>query len=461
MRRTLGLVLALWLGQTGLAAAAFEDDFTAALYAGKTAEAAALAEAAIAADQSNAAANAALGIAQFLGGVEGMIQDFHRYGLNNGSAGYAPLSMAGLPFLRLPVPDNLDPEPVTYAALRQILSDFGDDLARAEVTLAGVDGDLAITLDLSKVRLDLDGDGQIGPNEQLLAVFGAVAGPVRMDDAPGAWTTDLDRTDTVWLRAYTHLLMAMTDFLLAHDWQAAYHATFEGLFPNSFRPQTVLNDITRNGRARVAELQQSLPQRPTCERWTDGKVDSECDAKHRAFENNAKVLEIQAIRNAAEYGSIADIVAFVHLMRWPVQDADRLAGSLAHLEQMIVLSRQMWDLALAETDDAREWLPSPKQTGIFRSLPIDQERLAGWMAFLDTFDAVLKGEMLLPHWRFRQGFDLRAMFLQPQTFDPVMMAHGSGVIAYLDDGPIADSGVWNRAVAVFGGDFFRYFVFIN
>ena len=317
---------------------------------------------------------------------------------------------------------------------------------------------MVLELDLAQIQLDLDGDGQSAPGETLLAIFSVVVGPARVEEGFGV---DFDRADAAWLQAYSHLLMAMADFLAAHDWQAAYDATFEGLFPQSFTPQTVLNAMTREAAQRMAELQAEMPEPPSCQQWTDKGLDEECAALHQEFQQHAAVLEMQALRMAVEYGSIADIVAFIHLLRWPVDDAERLAASLDHLERMVVLSRATWDHVLAETDDAREWLPSPKQTGIFTSLPIGQEQVDGWLAFLDVMDGVLKGEMLLPHWRFAQGFNMRRMFLEPRQFDLVMMVHGAGVIPYLEDGPIADQATWSRAIEVFGGDFFSYFVWIN
>jgi hypothetical protein len=94
-------------------------------------------------------------------------------------------------------------------------------------------------------------------------------------------------------------------------------------------------------------------------------------------------------------------------------------------------------------------------------MEIDQTRVDGWLAFLDEFEMVLKGEKLLPHWRFAQGFNLRRMFLEPRTFDIVLMAQGSAIVPYLEDGPIADGATWLPIIGVFGGDFFSYFIWIN
>jgi hypothetical protein len=116
---------------------------------------------------------------------------------------------------------------------------------------------------------------------------------------------------------------------------------------------------------------------------------------------------------------------------------------------------------LAETDDEREWLPAPAQTGMLTGIDIDETVLKGWFAFLDELGAILKGEKLVAHWRFRQGINLRRMFLEPRTFDAVLLAQGSAAVPYLEDGPLSDSQSWERILQLFGGDFFSYFVWIN
>ena len=66
-----------------------------------------------------------------------------------------------------------------------------------------------------------------------------------------------------------------------------------------------------------------------------------------------------------------------------------------------------------------------------------QEQIDGWMLLLDEFEALLKGEKLLPHWRFDKGINLRRIFLEPTTFDVVLLIQGSAAIPYLEDGELS------------------------
>jgi hypothetical protein len=329
-----------------------------------------------------------------------------------------------------------------------------------------------LPLDLARIRLDLNGDGEASESEHLLTIFEAVAGPVRPGPGPKPFLVDFDASDAVWLQAYTHLLMAMVDFPLAHDWEEAYAASFHGLFPDSFTPSTPLSSLTRDLQAKLAEARQSLPPEPKYPACDPSQAhhDLECRGQWREyreasseFEKNEAVIAAETAGMALEfeYGSIADLIAFVHLNHWPVVEPDRMASALDHLENMVALSRENWRRILAETDDAREWIPKPGQSGVLVGMTITTPRVDGWLAFLDEFEMVLNGEKLLPHWRFTQGYNLRRMFLEPRTLDIVLLAQGSAIVPYLEDGPIADQATWSQITNVFGGDFFRYFIWIN
>ena len=66
-----------------------------------------------------------LGTIRFVAAIEGLSQGLYRYGLQ------PPQSMM-MPIVRLPVPPNPNPEPITYADFRNLLVAFVDDLAVAE-----------------------------------------------------------------------------------------------------------------------------------------------------------------------------------------------------------------------------------------------------------------------------------------------------------------------------------------
>jgi hypothetical protein len=161
-----------------------------------------------------------LGVAQVLRSLEHLGQGLHRHG-----------SKARiLPVLRLPVPTNSAPEPIDAEGLRRLLKTFQADLAKAEVTLKGVKNtDFKTRLPLGRVMLDLDGDGKA--MDRLMDVARGLRG-----DLPEGLEGDLevafDATDAPWLQGYTHLLMGLTDLLLAIDLKPYWSLIGPALFAN-------------------------------------------------------------------------------------------------------------------------------------------------------------------------------------------------------------------------------------
>ena len=148
-------------------------------------------------------------------------------------------------------------------------------------------------------------------------------------------------------------------------------------------------------------------------------------------------------------------------MHWQPTEPERLKAALSHLEKVVALSRESWGYILAETDDEAEWIPSPRQKNGAIGMPVTQETVEGWMLFLDEFEAILKGEKLVPHWRLARGINIRRVFLEPRAFDPILWAQGSAALPYLEDGPVTDAATWNRMMAMFSGNFFGFAVWFN
>ena len=336
--------------------------------------------------------------------VERLAQSTYRHGLRSST------EVFDLPFFKLPVPENPEPEPLTYEDARMILMRLVDDLALSERTLGAVDDPgVKLPLNIGLVRLDMNADGEITEDETLWRIVQRIASLPRITQAQAQqFATDFDGSDVLWLRAYCHLLMGLAEFLLAHDWHVAFEYTFHALFPQAQLPYSILND------------------------------------------------------KAANYeGELADFVAFVHLTHWPVAEPERLAQSLAHLESTVVLSLATWQLILSEKDDESEWIPSPAQTGVIPSMPVTQDRVDGWLLFLGEFGALLQGRKLLPHWRLAKGINLRRVFLEPSTFDLVLWIQGSAAIPYLEEGELSAGETWETIFDLFQGDFFSYAIWFN
>jgi hypothetical protein len=367
------------------------------------------------------------GFLTFVSAVEGLAQGLYRHGI------VAPETGAFGPRLTLPLPPNPTPEPLDYAKVRAILERLVTDLDRATAQLlaGGESGDYVMLIDPLKVRIDVNGDGAAEETETIGNVFEAAFGlsrpsAMRPTEPPGPPGTPpapvtldrdssigFDRADAIWLAGYSQVFAAQADFLLAHDFEAMVDATFHRFFPRAGLP---MQEYAAGG---------MLLMEPE----TDG--------------------------------AFADAIAFVHLLNWRVEHPTILARVLERFSQVTSLSRRNWEAILAETDDSRELVPSPRQTSIVPDGKVTEEMVAAWLETLDVADKVLAGELLVPHWRFSQGFDLHAYFTTADHTDLVMLLTGYDAIPYLRDGPIATAESFAAANRVFGDDFLGYAFWFN
>ena len=352
-----------------------------------------------------------LGATQFLIAIEHMSQFMYRHGLEQ------PRGLQGaVPFLRFPLPLNPAPEPLTYEKTRGFFMASLSDLAAAQVALAGMgSGDVKLPVAIGLVRLDLDGDGTASEEETLWRVFDSTlgGGNITAQDAE-AFVVVLDRGDAAWLRGYTHLLSALLEFPLAHDWQQGFDASFHMFFPRAGLPNAILDATPSN------------------------------------------------LFGDPSAASFADLIAFIHLMHWPVTEPKRMEAVLGHLESVVALSRESWKFILAETDDEAEWIPNPRQTkSVLPGVPVTQETVDGWLLFLGEFDALLTGRKLIPHWRLEKGINLRRVFAEPRTIDPVLWMQGSAALPYLEVGELTSSETWSRIMGLLQGNFLGYAIWFN
>lgn len=371
-----------------------------------------------------------LGLLTLVGAYQGLAQDLYRYGATVPGGTPAAL-LFGIGPVEDAAPANPHPDKLTYPTLRDMLDNFVVqlDTARAAFEEASAASDFVVTIDPLKVRIDLDGNGQAGNGETLGALLASAGEFVEIPTpdspppgskrktkgaAPEADTSiGFDRADAFWFAGYTQVAAAPFDVLLAHDFSGFYNAYLHRVFPKAGLP---MQEHTKGG-----------------------------------------VLFMDPAGDAG----IADMVAAIHTLNFPVTDPARLAGVLARLKAITALSRQNWEAILAETDDNRELVPSPSQTPLVAGMPVTAEIVDAWRATLDTVDAVLDGKLLVPHWRFNQGVDLKLYFESAQATDLVMLLTGSGALPYLRDGPVADAQSFAKANRALGAEWLNYAFWFN
>jgi hypothetical protein len=351
----------------------------------------------IVADANDAEAQYAVGVIDVLQAVENLAQNLHRYGLKP--------SNQSLPFVRLPVPNNPNPETLTYEKWRGVLEQFIADLETAEKSLAEVEDDeVKLKLPVGLIRLDLNGDDQSSEEETFWQVFTAVAWrAAKLDNEQQRFEIGFDKADVHWMIGYTRLLRAMAKAWLAYDTEVFFDQTAPFFFAGVASPMMQLDD----------EKQTSI-----------------------------------------DFDTIADAIAAIHLMHFAMAEPDLMASAREDLLAMIAQSRLVWKHATSETDNDREWIPNANQTSL-TPLTVSQEVIDGWAQFLDEAEDVLNGEKLLGHWRVSgdRGINLKRVFTEPREFDLVMWVHGAAAIPYLEEGPIVSEETARTLSTTFQGRF--------
>ncbi|MEL7240155.1 MAG: hypothetical protein AAGK78_14960, partial [Planctomycetota bacterium] len=193
---------------------------------------------------------------------------------------------------------------------------------------------------------------------------------------------DFDDADVHWLRAYTHVLSGMLDFALAHDAQRWFDHCGHLLLAN---PKLEFDFLPRQAGVQIG------------------------------------------------FSSLVDVIAAIHLMQFPVHDADQLKKSREHFLAAIASSRQTFATAREETDDAAEWIPSGRQTAVFPGIEVTDDIIEAWLMTLDDGEALLNGEKLIPFWRGtappvgkpRVGVNLRRVFEEPRDLDLILWTQGT------------------------------------
>ncbi len=76
-------------------------------------------------------------------------------------------------------------------------------------------------------------------------------------------------------------------------------------------------------------------------------------------------------------------------------------------------------------------------------------------------DAILDGERLIPHWRFREGVNFRRVFEEPGTFDLVLWITGPAALPYLEEGVETSGEDWARIDDILRGGLAAYAAWFN
>jgi len=342
----------------------------------------------------------ALGMVHFLRGIEQGLQLRYRHD--------ATLDDFDLPVLRLTVPRNPDPEPFYPALITDLFKRVHTnmDLARHALFDLGDSDDIGVVVDLADVWFDINSNGLRNEGEGLfdigLDTLGAGIGQLDNNDLPTRLVVRFDTADAAWLRAYTHVLSGISNLIVAFD------------------PTEMITTIAdANAQMSVIKGEEPSP-------------------RFSFLASQDVFVDIFAMT----YGAINVVpkAEFTRAARW-------------HFLEMVQENRNFWRQVPRETDNDREWLPNDNQTSAF-GVDLPAGTAETWLAILKDGEAVLKGELLVPHWRTEPGggINIAKLMENPIEVDLVTWIHGYGLLPVMESGPLATNNNLREFDSMFGGD---------
>ncbi len=341
---------------------------------------------------------------RFLGGIEGALQLRWQTGIRQ--------DWSELPILRLPIPENPAARPFAPADFTALLAGLDADMDGARTALAQLgDKPFAVQINLLDLWFDINANGTRDEGEDLGTVAGLTLGGGRMISVPvAAPVIKFDTADAAWLSAYTHFLSGFVSTAQAYD------------------PEPAIQRVMESSAAIYAL-------------WGDTPPENAMDMM---------------------FGRQVDRVAMVLFALSKTPDKALAADAYDHFLAMITENRRFWSLVELEPDNDMEWVPNDRQTsGLGIIMPPETGKR--WQAVLADAEALLKGEVLIPHWRFgaEAGINLKKAFETPPAVDLVTWIQGEGLLSYAEKGPRMSMAAWNDFERLVSGDAMLFAIFLN
>jgi hypothetical protein len=340
----------------------------------------------------------------FLGGVEQALQLRWQTGVK--------ADWSELPILRLPIPENPNAIPFQAADFTALIRNLDADMdaSREALTQLG-DKPFALPMRVADLWFDINANGTREPGEDLAEVTGMALGGgrgfgVQVEDP----VITFDTADAAWLAAYTHFLSGFASTALAYD------------------PEPAIQRILDSSKA-IYALWGPTPPNNAMDMMFGRQVDRAAMVLHALSNTPDKAL---------------------------AQDA------YGHFLSMIQENRQFWSLVALETDNTGEWVPNDKQvSGLGLTMPAGTGDR--WQAVLADAEKLLKGEVLIPHWRFgaEAGINLKKAFDNPPPVDLITWIQGEGLLPYAEKGPQMSMQAWRDFEEFVQGDAMLFAVFLN
>lgn len=446
-----------------------------------------------------------LGMMQTLLALEKALRTTAEYGLIN--------AIPGAPSFTTrrgdPVAPTKTASPDTYS---NMLRTFNQDLQTARTYMKESDF-LPFNLNLADVWFDMNGDGVRDANEAAWFLLRPLLRPdpggfSRMGDL----TVRFDEADQAWLLAYTHLLEGISHAYLAFDPTpvlarlAAAQDTLANLptIPDYYDADSLMTqrdalrkelttaqseydqaqsrlDLIQKERREIDRILRRDKPNAEEKRDLEARRDTllpaitEMRTKNSALRNEVSVLrrELRVLDQKLggdrlswlddpETRKAIDAVYVVLASLSQTPDPVHVQAVEDNWREMIAQNRLFWELVAAETDQRNEWIPNATQTSaVGVQIPLGAQE--AWQSILSDAEAVLNGDLLVPHPLLPDGvgLNLRAYFDAPGSLDVVDWVLGPGAYPYLARGQMITDQNWLAFQRMTQGNALGFALFFN
>ncbi len=346
----------------------------------------------------------ALGGAQFLLTVEHALQTRFATAINEDM-----LDEVDLPFLRLP--QNLinpAPSPFQPDIIAEIFATAVTDLSGAITALDTITdtANVSVKINPADIWFDINGNGAHNNGE---GFYDIVAPQLDLSADTRNLLIQFDTADAAWLSAYAHVLSGISETILSVD------------------PTAAITRVTQSAQA--------------FDTFNQGQ-----DKRLGGFVHEP----------------IIDLLAMFILAIEGTPDAARLGAAHMHFKSMIADNKTFWARLAAETDNKLEWIPNANQQSAL-PIPFPAEIGETWRDILADGEAILNGDLLIPHWRLGPdaGINLLKFVQNPPDINLISMIQGETVLPYVQHGNVAAMQSWRTFERMLGGDAPLYAVILN
>lgn len=315
-----------------------------------------------------------------------------------------------LPFLRLPVPENTNPDPFDPAIVASVFRQAASRAEAAEKVLKNLSeaSDFGLQIDPSDLWFDINANATRDRGEGFMEVMG-LALPADTGDAPSASSFPIrfDVADVYWLKAYANLIAGISQVVLAYD--------------------------------------------PT-------------EATQTVMQTHEKLDALGSVRPQGmfDYVGVADMFAIVKNALDQQPDKAALQQAHGHFLAMVKENRAFWRLVDLEKDNEAEWIPNARQTSAL-GLEFPPQTGSVWQGVLADAEGLLEGRLLAPYWQLGEGagINVKQMFLDPRPIDLLDWIQGQDALPYAQKGPVITLASWQAFEELVMGNALMYAIILN